>query len=493
MTSHLRALLVGPALALLSCGGDGPSRSVEPNPTPVQPGPTPPTPPAPTGPAERVVINSATRFQTIDGWATHLRMWEEDKGGNRFDPSVNAQAALVHKYLGEEVGINSVRLEIPSAIENPTNRWKEFSEGRMSYTAWQLTRFEKINDNADPNVANMAGFTFENLDWRIEKMLMPLKAAVEARGEKLHINVNYTDFKWTGNSVQGSLSHANNPAEFAEFVTVCFLHLRNKYGIVPDAFEVILEPDNTDAWRGANIGRGLIAAVDRLRANGFTNLEVIAPSGSTMGWSISYFDEMMAVPGASNIVKTYAYHRYGTPTTAELSAIRSRAQTRGLKTAMLEKVDAGIDVLLEDLTAGQVSAWQQWASSQITTNSDNGGYYARFDPATGKVGMARLTDQLSQVFQFVRRGAVRIDARNTTDNRTSVAFLNPDGGRVVVIRTWGGIGEFAVEGLPAGRYGQRFVSDARRREDRAPVTLAAGGLLVTDIREAGVLTVFPAP
>jgi O-glycosyl hydrolase len=486
-------LVVLPVLALLACGGDGPSTTVEPNPTPVQPGPTEPGPtqPSPTGPAERVVINSATRFQTIDGWATHLRMWEEDKGANRFDPTVNAQAALVHKYLGDEVGINSVRLEIPSAIENPTNRWKEFSEGRMSYTTWQSTRFEKINDNADPNVANMAGFTFENLDWRIDRMLLPLKAAVEARGEKLHINVNYTDFKWSGSSVQGSLSHANNPNEFAEFVTVCFLHLRNKYGIVPDAFEVILEPDNTDGWRGANIGRGLVAAVDRLRANGFTP-EIIAPSGSTLGWSISYFDEMMAVPGVPSLVKTYAYHRYGTPTSAELTAIRSRAQSRGMKTAMLEKVDAGIDVLLEDLTAGQVSAWQQWASSQITTNSDNGGYYARFDPGTGKVGMARLTDQLSQVFQYVRRGAVRIDARSTSDNRTAVAFQNPDGARVVVIRTKGSVGEFAVEGLPAGRYAQRFVSDARRREDRAPVTVAAGGLLVTDIKEAGVLTVFPA-
>ena len=451
--------------------------------------------PAPQGapPAQQILVNGAVRHQTIDGWATHLRMWEEDKAGDRYDPTIEPYAAQVFRFLVDSVGINAVRLEIPSGMENSNNRWKAFREGRLSYGAWQKTRFEKINDNGDANALNAAGFQFDNLDFRVEYMLAPLRQALEARGEKLHVNVNYTDFRWDETIEQGSLSHANNPSEFAEFVHASFARLRDRYGIVPDAFEVILEPDNTAGWRGSNIGRGLVAATDRLRGSGFTP-EVIAPSNSTMEGAISYFDEMMAVPGAASRVRSFAYHRYGSQRVSDVATIRARAQAAGLKTAMLEKVDAGIDVLLEDLTVGNVSAWQQWAAASSTKTSDNGGYYARVDLANPAkpVGMAKHSDQLAQVFRFVRRGAVRVDA-TSTDDRQSVAFINADGRYVVIVRTRGAVGEFGVLGLPAGRYAQRFVSDERRTESIAPMEIPANGFVPANVTEAGVLTIYGVP
>ncbi len=451
--------------------------------------------PGPQGPppAQQIVVNGAARHQTIDGWATHLRMWEEDKAADRYDPTIEPYAAQVYQFLVDSVGINAVRLEIPSGMENPTNRWKGFREGTLSYSAWRRTRFEKINDNGDPNALNAGGFQFANLDFRVELMLAPLRKALEARGEKLHVNVNYTDFRWDETIEQGSLSHANNPAEFAEFVNASFVHLRDRYGIVPDAFEVVLEPDNTAGWRGGTIGRGLVAATDRLKASGFTP-EVIAPSNSTMEGAISYFDEMMAVPGVASRVRSFAYHRYGAERASDVATIRARAQAAGLKTAMLEKVDAGIDVLLEDLTVGNVSAWQQWAAASSTKSEDNGGYYARVDLAnpTKPVRMAKHSDQLAQVFRFVRRGAVRVDATSSGDKQ-SVAFINADGRYVVIVRTRGAVGEFAVLGLPAGRYAQRFVSDDRRTESIAPVDIPANGFVPANVKEAGVLTIYGVP
>lgn len=465
-------------VALLACSDSGPTGA---------PGPQGPPP------AEQIQVNGAVRYQKIDGWATHLRMWEEDKAGDRYDPSVETYAAQVYRFLVDSVGINAVRLEIPSGMENPTNRWKEFREGRMSYSTWQKTRFEKINDNGDPNAVNASGFVFDNLDFRVQYMLAPLKQALEAKGEKLYVNVNYTDFRWDETIAQGSLSHANNPAEFAEFVNTSFVRLRDKYGITPDAFEVILEPDNTEGWRGGNIGRGLVAATDRLKANGFTP-EVIAPSNSTMGGAISYFDEMMAVPGAASRVGNFAYHRYGSESSSDLATIRARAKAAGIKTAMLEKVDAGIDVLLEDLTVGNVSGWQQWAAASSTKTSDNGGYYARVDMSnpTKPVSMAKHSAQLAQVFRFVRRGAVRVDATSGGDKQ-SVAFVNADGRYVVVVRTRGAVGEFGVIGLPAGRYAQRFVSDERRTESTDAVEIPSNGFVAANVKEAGVLTIYGVP
>jgi O-glycosyl hydrolase len=325
-------------------------------------------------------------------------------------------------------------------------------------------------------------------------MLAPLRQALEARGEKLHVNVNYTDFQWDATIVQGSLSHANDPAEFAEFVHASFVRLRDRYGIVPDAFEVILEPDNTADWRAANIGRGLIAATDRLRASGFTP-EVIVPSNSTMSGAIAYFDQMMAVPGVASRVGSFAYHRYGTERSSDVATIRARAHAAGLKTAMLEKVDAGIDVLLEDLTVGNVSAWQQWAAASSTRTPDNGGYYARVDPSnpTKPVGMAKHSDQLAQVFRFVRRGAVRVEASSDGGDGKSVAFVNADGSYVVVVRTHGSVGEFGVVGLPAGRYAQRFVSDDGRTESMDPVEIPANGFVLANVKQAGVLAIYGVP
>ncbi len=467
-------------LALLAaCGDSGPTGA---------PGPQGPPP------AQQIQVDGEVRHQTIDGWATHLRMWEEDKAGDRYDRSIEQYADQVYQFLVDSVGINSVRLEIPSGMENPSNRWKEFREGRMSYSTWQKTRFEKINDNGDPNAVNSSGFVFDNLDFRVELMLAPLRRALEARGEKLHVNVNYTDFQWDATIVQGPLSHANDPAEFAEFVHASFVRLRDRHGIVPDAFEVILEPDNTAGWRAANIGRGLIAATDRLRASGFTP-EVIAPSNSTMDGAISYFDQMMAVPGVASRVGSFAYHRYGTERSSDVATIRARAQAAGLKTAMLEKVDAGIDVLLEDLTVGNVSAWQQWAAASSTRTSDNGAYYARVDlsnPAK-PVGMAKHSDQLAQVFRFVRRGAVRVEATSNGGDTQSVAFVNRDGRYVVVVRTRGAVGEFGVLGLPAGRYAQRFVSDERRTEAMDPVEIPPNGFVRANVAQAGVLTIYGVP
>ncbi len=453
-----------------------------------------PTSPQGPPPAQQIRVDGAQRHQTIDGWATHLRMWEEDKAGDRYDPTIESYAAQVYQFLVDSVGINAVRLEIPSGMENPANRWREFREGRLSYSTWQKTRFEKINDNGDPNSLNPSGFTFDNLDFRVEYMLAPLRQALEARGEKLHVNVNYTDFQWDATIVQGSLSHANAPAEFAEFVHTSFVRLRDRYGIVPDAFEVILEPDNTAGWRAANIGRGLIAATDRLRASGFTP-EVIAPSNSTMDGAISYFDAMMAVPGVASRVGSFAYHRYGTERSSDVATIRARAQAAGLKTAMLEKVDAGIDVLLEDLTVGNVSAWQQWAAASSTRTGDNGGYYARVDLSnpTKPVSMAKHSAQLAQVFRFVRRGAVRVEATSDGGDKQSVAFVNADGRYVVVVRTRGPVGEFGVVGLPAGRYAQRFVSDDRRTESTAPVEIPANGFVPASVGQAGVLTIYGVP
>ena len=63
-----------------------------------------------------IVVDAAERHQTIDGWAVNLRQWEEDKANNRYDRTSDPHLDRIYRFLADSVGINAVRLEIPSVI-----------------------------------------------------------------------------------------------------------------------------------------------------------------------------------------------------------------------------------------------------------------------------------------------------------------------------------------------------------------------------------------
>jgi len=438
-----------------------------------------------------VTVSPATFYQTIDGWGVYPRYWEDDKKRDRFDRSFEPFTKATSDFLVDELGINAVRVEIWSGLENPRDFWLEHYEGKMGYREYAPHRYEKVNDDGDPRHVSPRGFQFSRFDHRIETMVLPLLRAVERRGEKPLVDVCYVDFKWKDSDLQGSLSHADEPEEFAEFVSVFFDRLRDKWGIVPDTFEVILEPENTERWRGAQIGRALLAASARLAGHGFSP-RIVAPSNTSMSNAISYFDEMITVPSVLEHLDTFAYHRYHLERTSYVEDIWQRAAQHGKKTAMLEKVGAGIDELFEDLTVGHVSAWQQWAVADRLGAEDKGAYYAMVDTrdqAHPRVLPSRSAEQLAQVFRYVRRGARRVGAESDNSDKRVVAFVNAGGRAPVVVRAGRAGGALGVRGLPPGRYGRRFVADDGAPVELGDATVAAGGELSTRLPGPGVLAI----
>jgi len=439
-----------------------------------------------------VTVDPQRIYQTIDGWAVYTRYWEDDKKNDRFDRSFEPHTERVSNYLVDELGINAVRVEIWSGLENPTDHFSEHYQGKTSYRDYANFRYEKINDNADPKSVNPAGFQLSKFDHRMKSMVLPLKRALDRRGEKLFINVCYVDFHWKAENREGTLSHADEPDEYAEFVLFFFERLRDEYGIVPDAFEVILEPENTVGWRGHEIGVALVAVAKRLEQRGFTP-RFVAPSNTSMQNAIRYYDEMIKVPGALERLDTFSYHRYHLERTSYVEEIWERAKRHGKKTAMLEKVGAGIDELFEDLTVGHVSGWQQWAAAGRYEDPGHGSYYTvvdNRDPAAPRVLPAPTSLLLSQVFRYVRRGARRIGAESDNHDKKVVAFKNPSGGTVVVVRAESAGGNVSIAGLPPGTYGRRFVDQHSKIKDLLKVTVARDKPLVTEIPAAGALTVY---
>jgi hypothetical protein len=435
--------------------------------------------------AQTVTIDPGTVYQTMMGWETTARAWEIDKVRDGYNATWLQYAPLVIDRLVNELGVNRVRLEIKSGFENPTDFWSSYVSGAMTYTQWKDHSYEKVNDNNDPNTVNPAGFQFSEFDFHVDSVVIPMKQRLEARGEKLFVNLNYVDFN-TGN--QGSMSHATAPSECAEIVKVYADHLRDKYGVRIDNLEIVLEPDNTQGWTGTRIGEGAAAAGMRLASGGYT-FQIAAPSCADPSSAVTYFNAVTAAAGATQYLTMLSYHRYGSTNYATLL---TAAKARNMMTGMLEFIDGTIDTLYEDLTVAQASAWQKWGLAINTPGNGHYYYEADFaDPNAPVIRMENNTALLAQVFRYVRLGARRIGATTAAGQWTPLAFANSNGKQVVVVKTApdAAPADATIVGLARGTYGVRTTNFSRVASDLPDVTTATNGNLTVSI-PAGVTTIY---
>lgn len=406
-------------------------------------------------PQAHLTIDTSEHHQIMAGWEVTARAWEFDKTNDRFDGSWLAQRDELAAMLVDQAGIDRLRLEIKSGIENPVDYWALFAAGKIGYREYKDHFYEKINDNADPATLNPAGVQFSDLDWRVENIVLPVKKRLEARGRRLRLNLAYGDFKWTES--KGTLSHAANPAEYAELIVATFTHLKDKYGLVPDCLEIIIEPDNSDDWSGTAIGKAIVAASARLDAAGFTNVDIIAPSTAKAQRAIGYYEDIRRVPGAAARMKTLAYHRYESlPDAADLDDIRKTARAAGMNTAMLEYVDGGVMDLLADLSEGDASAWQKYGIA--TRDRGDGkvapGWLIVAKGAAGTQPSLSLTPTaraLASIFNAVDQGSMRVGAKSGNEDLAAVSFITPQRKLVVAMHALADM-SVTISGLRDGQY-----------------------------------------
>jgi hypothetical protein len=416
--------------------------------------------------------------QTMTGWEANAEL------GAGFCRGVDNYRAQVIDVAANQLGINRLRLEIRSGAENPVDHFAaQLAEGNGFLDEAKLKQnwYTTINDDDDPSSANPAGFQFSELDFGIDYVALPLKSALEARGEKLFVNLTYVDF---GSS---SFEHKDHPEEYAELIVATFQHMQEKYGFVPDVVGVSLEPENSN-WSGSQLGHAIVAAGASLRAHGFS-ARFIAPSATNMDNALRYFDELSQVPGALQYLSEFSYHRYAGVSEANLRRISQRAERAGVKTSMLEHVGGTIEELHQDLKVGNASAWQQYALAGC--GRDDGSMYIRVDetdPTNPKVALASTARLFSQYFRFVRLGAQRIDVATVTDTCDPVAFRNADGGIVLVMRSSGG--SCSATGLPEGLYGVVYSTASEYDVRLADVAVGSPDETVTvTMPAAGVVTI----
>ena len=440
-----------------------------------------PTPiPTPTG--NNIALYPATVFQTMRGWEA------VGEAAQLFSPAWNNYKNPLLDQAVNDLGLNRVRLEIKSGIENPVDYFTQWQSGQINEDQYNAKRYEIINDNSNSSIINPSGFQWSSLDSTINQLVLPLRQRLQARGETLWVNVCYVDF---GSS---SFEHKNNSAEYAEFVLATYQHMQSTFGLVPDSWEVVLEPDTTSAsWSAAQTANAIKAAGDRLSANGFTP-NFVAPSTTSAANAPAYIDQIAATTGAMQYVGEFSYHRYAGASNATLAEIANRAILYNKNTGMLEWIGADYDAIHSDLKLGRNSSWQQFCLAGPTSwgPEENGDRYYVIDDtniSSPVIIMGSKTKFLRQYFKFIRAGAQRVEALTGNANFDPVAFINTNGKYVVVIKA-GGSGSFNIQGLPGGVYGIKYTTDTQYDIDRSDVSLSNGQTLSTSIPGAGVITIY---
>lgn len=424
----------------------------------------------------RVTFDSARRFQTFTAWEAAADLfWPKELAPHRDE--------ILDRLL-DEIGITRLRVGIFAGTENTDRSFEAFRSGRIDSAEWRGRRNVTVNDDDDPFHINPAGFDFANLDWRIDGTVLPLRERAAARGRKLEINLAYLAF--TRQNKGGTYVHTD-AEEYAEFMLAAFLHMQEKYGFVPDAVEVLFEPENSPEWTPELLGRAIAAATKRLKKAGYAP-RIIAPSVADARHAVPWIDGIAAVPGAMAELREFSYHRHLGGRRPVMEEIAATAGRLGLETSMLElRPDQATErVLISDLTVANVSAWQG-------TSVSSHFHLDRARPGAGALVLNENVRYFRQYTAYVRPGDTRIGAQSSDPALADpVAFLGPDGAITIVIRS-DRPGQIEIPGLPAGTYSVSYAVEAGSGRIEQPLAVADGIPLVVDMPGKGVMTVTSRP
>ncbi|WP_284162989.1 hypothetical protein [Frigidibacter sp. SD6-1] len=410
-------------------------------------------------------------YQTFRDWeATPVLLGGEEERRHRFD---------IFDRIAKEIPLTRLRVEVFSGAESRYRGMQRYLAGEIDIETWKALRYPTQNDDDDPNHINPAGFDFFDLDYRMDNTVLPMIERASARGESYRLTLTYVAF--TKMIREGGYLHTD-PAEYAEFILAAFEHLRDKYGVVPDYFDPLLEPDNVPAWTPETLGPAIRAAMDRLHGAGF-HPGVILPSVSDAGETLRWLDGIGETDGALADLTEISFHRYKGADRASLEAIAARAAEMGVTSGMLEYWfgRATYQVLHQDLTVANVSSWQPRAVYSFYEIQPDGSL---------KIAEDIRYDRL--YFEAIRPGDVRIGAEAPWLSPFSpVAFRKADGTMSVVLMARRA-GSAVITRLPAGAYLEETATASPSGPPQI-VQVGADGRLSITIDGPGVIAIHPAP
>lgn len=420
-----------------------------------------------------ITVDTTTSYQTINRWEATAQAGQED-----FSDIDDYRETLMDMAVAD--GINGLRLEIRTRDENDI---------------YAASPSDNNNDNADPFSINAAGFQFggtdkEGLRGQVVQIANELRQRLAAQNETLFTSLCFVDFRFGASYFE----HGDSPEEYAELMEATFSWINTNHGWVPDAVEVILEPDNgqnTSSWTASDIAACIIATQSRLAGHGWNPRFIVPSTTACPSADTWYADAKTANGNITQYIDELAYHRYQDCDATSLGQNRDAAEADGNSIAMLEMIGADYTVLHDDLKTGRASSWQQFTIAYDSALGDDGSQYYLPNHTTHAVSRGADIKLLKQYFKYVRRGAVRKATSSGNGNLDALAFRNLSGNYAVVVKCLAGA-TFTISGVPDGTYHVSYalVSGAYD-QTLSDVTITGGGDSGNIIMpSAGVVTIY---
>jgi len=360
---------------------------------------------APASGAGIVTIDPASHFQTMQGFGTTERLFD--------DPHVTETFNQTTKRAGI----------IPPAADQGKIIDALYTQIGLTRVRFHPDLIEPVNDNADPNVADLSKFDFawQKSDGHIAyiKRLIPL-------GVTTYFASPITIEPWMTTA---------NPAEYAEWVIVLLRHWREQ-GLEMPYYSIINEPGyvRSGIWPGTWLRDVIRILGPRLAAEGFKT-KLIVPDDWDANQAFARLQVILADAEARKYVGAVAYHLYNPGGEAQ---VKQLAEQYGLPIWMTE-FSTGDDwfqwatVMQREIADYGASAvdymwgfFGDWDKAQLIRIRTNNGSYAGFD-------FNRQYYVTGQYSKFVRPGAIRVGATSGESDVKVAAFVN--GAQETVVAT----------------------------------------------------------
>lgn len=389
-----------------------------------------------------VTVDPGTTHQTFESWevtAEHYHFDVPDYGDAH--PVPDAILAALLDDAVNVLGLNGLRVELQMQGDQASSH-----------------NMEAPNDNADPNLLDASGIKWTWVDPYIDKIAKPMKALVEARGERFVLNlsvIGWEGWQWL------------QPEEYAEFVVANLDRLQSVHAIAPTYLTIYNEPNIS---QGAETRDDIVAAmkslISRMNAAGHGAVRLRYPDTSTIGAARTYFQHLLGHADAAVILARLgqlSFHGYGGYDNAILNQLRDLAGGQGLTTAQTEWwfTDYHAPDLLSALTEANVTVYQPYALGTFpSTDPDARGLYG-IDHTGGTFPDHQFTSfirkrdwaELFHFSAFIRPGDVRLAASSSASSARAVAFAGPTGCHAIVIFNQSDAAiDIEVTGQAAGEY-----------------------------------------
>ena len=440
--------------------------------------------------AVNVTVDGGVRHQTMDGFGHSLRVFDDPHVFENFNPATGRAATVlttaqqneVMDRLYRDLGLTRVR---PVQADTATG-----------------SGIEPTNDNSDPNATDPTKFNFE---WKRLDAHVDYLARARDRGVDTSFLSPLNRESWMGTSTAPGSTDA---AEYGEWLMAQVRRAAAR-GVRLPYLSVANEPSYGRNSMSGEFIRDVIKNVGpRLRAEGFVDTMFVTTDDVRSSNAAAKARVVLADPAVRPYVGALATHLYD-ESVSNVGQMEALAEQYDLPLWMTEFSLSGMpsagrpadafawaslmhelisdyDVSAVDYMWGFFGEWEGNSSMLATLNHTG----ATYDGYT--LNKAYYTT--GQFSRFVEPGAERIGAASSDADVQTTAFLNGDGGLVVVAINAGTSNEqvtFDLDGLPGfATFNAVRTSGSENWAALPPVT--AGGSTFTAVLPHNSVTTFTA-